>query len=485
MRGRTWLLRGARVTALVLISITSSFPIWADEQGALVTLTRCIDAALSGGPDAALARATLAVSQAQYAQAVAQNALGLTAAGAASRSQPLPNNLPTALGQGGTAFGPSGGVSVFATDRASTSLSLANGTTSPSTRLDLSVAHSVTERDPLSQYTTVSLSSSQTVWDGYAGGRALAAVQQAGITLKGRQAADELTRRTVVSNVKKAYYTVLADQRQIEVLTKTLAQRDTELERTQTLFTRQDATRIDLQQAQVNREGARLDLAQARDTREVDREKLSALAGWPAETAYDVAGVEDLILPDVDAAGAVRRALAQRVDLRQMRLNRAAGDVTLALRRSQASPVVSATGGLSMVQDWSTGYVFPSMSAGVSVSAPVTDGGLTDQEVREARMQNQAYDIQAAQLVSSISTDVKSALYSLRNLTARASLAEASLALARDNYTLYLTQYDMGVSTTLDLLTASVGLTTAETSLEKARSDVQLGILALQDAMGE
>jgi outer membrane protein TolC len=41
------------------------------------------------------------------------------------------------------------------------------------------------------------------------------------------------------------------------------------------------------------------------------------------------------------------------------------------------------------------------------------------------------------------------------------------------------------VISTLDLLTASVTLTTAQVNLAKSRSDVQLGVLALQNAMGD
>ncbi len=59
-------MHGARVTVLVLITITSSLLVWADEQSDLVTLTQCIDAALKDGPDVKLSAAGLAQAQAQY-----------------------------------------------------------------------------------------------------------------------------------------------------------------------------------------------------------------------------------------------------------------------------------------------------------------------------------------------------------------------------------------------------------------------------------
>jgi outer membrane protein TolC len=478
-------MHGARVAALVLFLITSSHPIWPVEPSPVVTLTQCIAAALQSGPDIRLSEAALAVGQSQYAQAVAQNSMALSASGSAARKQPLPNNLPSGLAQADNPFTAQGGVNPNATDTGSASLTLANGSTNPATSVGVSVDHHVTENASLRQYTTVSVSASQTIWDGYAGGRAMAAVQQAGITLQGQRATARASRATAVASVKQAYYSLLADQRQIEVLQKTLDQRQAESERIATLAARQDATRIDVKQAEVNLVTARLDLAQAADTMEVDREKLSNLVGWPSDRPYTVADAGDLPVPGLDVDAAIRTALRQRADLEQLRLSRSAGGITLALRKSQFSPTVAATGGVSLVQDWSSGIAFPNLSAGLQVSLPITDAGLTDQLVREAELQNGAYDLQAGQLAASIATDVKSALYSLRNLIAREGLAESSLQLARDSYDLTSTQYEQGVSGNIDLLSASVALTTAEAALAKTRSDTQLGIVALQTAMGD
>jgi multidrug efflux system outer membrane protein len=297
----------------------------------------------------------------------------------------------------------------------------------------------------------------------------------------------ESDRKSEISSVKQAYYTVLADQRQLDILRQTLSQRQTEQERTQTLFSRHDATLIDQQQADINLTTAELDLDQGGNTLEVDRDKLSDLIGWPAGKVYTVAEVEDLEVPSLEVAEAVQKALQQRADLSQLQLSRSSGDITLALRRSQFAPTIAATGGLSWRQDWSS-YPFQALAnwnAGLQVNVPLLDAGYSEQQVREAELQNRAYDIQAGQLAASIATDVKSALFNLRNLLARVKLAESSLRLSEANYELYLTQFEQGVSTNLDLLTASVGLTTARVNLAKARSDAQLGILTLQTAMGE
>ncbi len=120
----------------------------------------------------------------------------------------------------------------------------------------------------------------------------------------------------------------------------------------------------------------------------------------------------------------------------------------------------------------------------MSVKAPVIDPGSIRGLVEQASFQNEKLRVQQDQLVATIKTSVKSAAYALRDLQARADLAAQSLDLAQSQYDLTKLQFDSGVSSNLDVLTASVALTTAQVNLAAARSAAQLGVLALQNAMG-
>ena len=476
MKGRVFYVKAG---VLIFIAIMSSIYVAAEEQKNVVTLTDCLEAALENGPDMRLSQTNLAISQAQYRQATAKNSLGLSGSAAASRKQPFVNTVPSKVSGGYSPF--SSSVSTAATDTTQAGLSLSG----PLTKVDLSASYEVYEMTPLDHSTKVSLSASQTLWDGYAGGRGLATVQQAELTLQGKRAAEDANRKSIAYQVKQAYYTLLADQRQLSVLQETLAKRREELVRTQSLLQTQNASQIDLKQAQVNARTAELDLRLAQSNLAVARGKLSELVGWPAGRPYTVAELEELPPPGFEVAEAVKTALNQRADLKQLRLNRASGDINLTLMKSQYSPTLSANGGLSWTRDWSYYSDLANWNAGLQVSIPIVDAGLRDAQLKEAAAQNQAYDLQEGKLAASIDTEVKNALYNLQDLLARAELAQATLDLAKDNYDLAYIQFQQGVSSNLDLLTASVNLTTAQVSLAKARSDAQLGVLALQNAMGE
>lgn len=462
---------GLRMAITVLAFVSFVAHAQAADPTLLVTLPQMVDQALTSGPGILISRATLAIAQAQYTQTAAANSLGVTGTASATHQGAPYDTRLLSLGQ-----------SAFAQDTGRAGLSL----TAPlSTSLDVSAAHTLTEEATPAQSTALSVSAAATLWDGYPGGSNLAETRKAALTLQGTQSSEDANRNTIIYQVKQAYYTLLAAQRQLEIYQDTLTQRQQETVKSQALFDAHSASQIDIKQAQVNQKQAELDLRLAQGTLEVDREKLSALVGWPLDRVYQVAEVEDLPFPSLDVATAVARALAQRSDLRQLMLNQASTDIDLALSRGKSTPVVKASSGLTYTHDWARSTDVFSWNAGVNVAAPIYDAGSIDAQVRQAAMQKDSYTLQQRQLASSIATDVKDALYALRDLTGREELAQASLDLAQSQYDMASLQYDSGVNSNLDVLTASVALTTARVNEGKARSDAQLGVLALQNTMGE
>lgn len=472
--GRTFGFKvGTRIAPLTSILILiGSVAAFANDTSAVqqtaptIALAQAVDQALTTGPGILISRAAIASAQAQYTVSAAANGVGLSTAGNIAHSD---RNAITSS------------ISTPPTDTAQAGLTL----TAPlSTSLSVTASHSLAEASPVYQTSGVSVSASSILWDGVAGGSDLASVQQAALTLQETRASESANQKTIIYEVKQAYYTLLAQQRQLAILQQTLTQRQQELGKTQSLYEAQSANQIDLKQAQINQRQAELDLAQALDTLEIDREQLSALVGWDIEQRYTVAEVEDVPAPAMDVAQAVKTALAQRSDLVQLQLQIASGDISVALAQAKGSAQVKTSAGINLSQDWTTSYGNLGWNAGLQVSMPILDAGSTDAAVRLARLSNRSLVLQKQQLMATITTSVKSALYSLRDLLARADLAKASLDLAKSQYDLAQMQFESGVDSNLDVLTASVALTTAQVSAAKARSDAQLGILALQNALG-
>jgi outer membrane protein TolC len=436
-----------------------------------ITLTQFVDQALAAGPDITLANAALGIAQAAYISSVAPNALGLKGTLSANQQSPLLYTFPNSA----ASPAPTGN----ATANAGLTVSGPFGLS-----VDLSATQSIPEDPNVAPTSQFGVNASLFPWDGYPGGSSLANTRQAALTFQGAQLTQDSKKKSTVYSVKQSYYTLLAQQRQLRILQSTLAQRQEEMKKTQALFDAQSANQIDLKQAQVNQRQAELDLLKAQDDLGVTREKLSALVGWPVDKEYVVAEVQDLPVPDLQLADAVKTALAQRADMKQLQLDAAAAQIALELKRGQTTPTLKVTGGVSWTRDWGRPSDSVSASAGVTVSAPVIDGGAGAAAVRQAELNAQSNSVSQAQLAASIATEIKNDLSSLRDLVARVELAQENLDLAQAQYDLTKVQFDSGVKANLDVLTASVALTTAQVSLAKARADAQLGVLALQDALG-
>ena len=421
-------------------------------EGQAVTLAQAVDQALAGGPDMRISRANLAIARAQYEDSASANGIGVTGSASYDRSP-----FTTGYSATGQAF-------QFTQNSFQGGLTLSAPL---STTVSLTGTHSLSEITPIQQSTAVALTASASLWDGYLGGQALGTARVASYALRGTESAESANQKTIVYNVKQAYYTLLGQQRQISMLERTLAQRDAELAKTRALFDAQSVSRIDLQQAQVNRLQADLDLKKARGVLEVDREQLSNLLGWPADRQYEVAEVEELPVPGLDVAAAVKTALASRDDFRQIELSLLSGDVSLELKKALASPTVSVNTGVSWTENWTEAANRTTVHAGVSIKAPVIDAGSLGAQVREASLQKEKLRAQREQLAASIASEVKSAVYSLQDLLARVELARQSLELAQDQYDLTELEFGTGVTSYLDVLSASVTLATAKANLRR------------------
>jgi outer membrane protein TolC len=438
---------------------------------ATVTLQQCVDQALAAGPDVRLSNASLGIDEATYRQKLAANQLGLDAtAGVGQNSTPV-NSIPAT----GTSSATPNNASATAGLTLTGPLGLA---------ANVSATHFLTEDSSLAQQTRLSANASANIWDGYPGGTKLADVRSAELDWQVNQASEADNRRTIIYEVKQAYYSLLAQQRQISILQSTLAQRQAETKKTQALYDAQSANQVELKQAQVNQRQAELDLLEAQDTLDNLRQQLSAKVGWPVDKAYAVAEADDLPAPNLTPEDAVKQALAQRSDIRQLQLSLQKAQITLDLTRGQATPTVSVTGGLDWTHVWTGPEDTLDLSAGLTVKAPIIDGGAAAAAIKASELGAEKLRIQEEQMTASITTSVRSALASLRNLVARADLAKRNLDLAQSQYDLTKIQFDSGVKSNLDVLTASVSLTTAQVAAAKARADAQLGVLALQNALG-
>jgi outer membrane protein len=444
----------------------------------IVTLEESVAAARAASPSLKLATITLDTARATLSQARAKNGLALgetgdyfhqgSFSGTGTKSAASPT-AAAAAGSGVNGENLQGG------------LSLAG----PATSLGLTAQHSIAEGASNDQVSSLSLSGSQTVFDGYPGGRAAASVQQAETAYRVSQVSYDAAMKIAVYQVKQAYYTLLGDQDTV-IMRQAIAQQAAEnLALYHGLFTAQKATKLDVLQVQVALTQAQLDVRTAQNTVVTDRKKLSLAIGWPLEKQY---GVADSPLPDLPALGtedALKTAFQNRSELLTLEQNIAAANISLSLQKSQGVPVVSLKASVGVGQDWTTNVNAGTFTAGVSIALPpIYDGGLQNAQVQQAVDQIAAYKVQQDQQGQSIAIDVENALFGVTDAKDRNALAAQNLQQAQGQYDLEKAKLAAGSGTTLDVLTAFSTLATARVGLAQAKSNYLLAVLNLYNVMG-
>ena len=331
---------------------------------------------------------------------------------------------------------------------------------------------------------TVGVSASQVVWDGYLGGAPSAQVK---IAEAGYAIAKETRDQAVLSaayDAQQAYYTLLADQKTLLVRQATLKQAAENLSHEQGLFAAKRATDLDVLQMKVTQRQAELDLRSALVQIETDRKNLSILAGWPLDKTYVVTdGTAPVPLAStVDEA--VRIALASRAEMRTLAAQLEAARIQDALQAVWWSPVVSVSGGVGTSQTGS-GTPVQTASVGVDVALPpVWDGGAGVAAHRQSSNLVTQYQVQQEQQRLAITVEIQKDWFAIQDARDRLDLAQSNVEQATGEYKMESLKLSVGLETTLDVLTAFTAMTTAQVQLEQAKSTAILAVLTFNNALG-
>ena len=440
-----------------------------------VSLQDCLAASQAGAPALKSAQLTLDSAAAQLALSVGANGLTLGETAGYFHEENLPGVVTSSPSTTGSSRSGVLGENVQA------GLSLSG----PSTSFGVSAQQGIAAAG--GQSTSLSISGSQVVFDGYPGGRSAGLVGQAEYAYQVAQIGYDAALKALAYQVKQAYYTLLGAQNILVAREATVRQAEANLVQMQAYFAAKRATSLDVLQVQVALTQARLDLRSAQNDIDTYRRRLSLAVGWPLDRSYAVAAVPSPEPPAVAAQSALDTALANRSELKTLDLSVASAGIDLALQKSQYSPSVSVNGSLGFAKDWpDSAGGSGSFTAGVTVALPpLYDGKQQSSSVRQKTDQLESYKLQRAEERQSIAIDVQSALFAVKDSNDRLDLAKQNLEQAQGQYDLEQAKLRAGLGTTLDVLTAFSALAAAQVGLEQARATYAIAVLNLDNVMGQ
>ena len=468
-----------RTTAFgILLMLIPLFVGGTQEMRPVLTLAQCLERAKAQGNGPKLLQKNLDQVRSQYLQTVSKNSFSLNGTAGSNFAEAFGDTILLADLSGRTT-----GVKVVEklAQTYQGGLTLAG----PMTSLSLGALYFPNYLGDSSKTPTLlSLSLSQKIWDGYPGGTAKAAVDKSLINLHLTELSTEANALKLDYQVKQAYYTLLGAARGLKVKKENLERQKSALEQMAALYNIQQASAVDLQSAEINRKSAEIDLRSGENSYRVSRTSLANLIGLPADSNFSVTETEIPTLQARTLEEAIRTGLGQRIELKQIELGRRTAGIDLGLIKAQTSPTVSLIGSAYLLYDSEKSTQAKTLGAGVSIALPVYDAGSAKYQEETNLYQRETYDLQEDQYKRSIALDVETSYEAVEIQKERLELAKLTSENARAQYELKIIQRQYGTATNQDVLTASVTAVNAENDYAKARNDLELAILQLQNVMG-
>lgn len=272
------------------------------------------------------------------------------------------------------------------------------------------------------------------------------------------------SRLETVTQVKKAFFTVLLAKEALEVYKSVYDNAVENLELTQKKFNAQRASELDLTRAKTTVANAVPNVYDAANSVALGLWQLKAVMGVDLDSDFDVAGslldYSDALLeipagdPGLEDNSALRQLAIQAGQLaNSVKMQQYAYLPTLALAFNYSLNAMANDYNFSQYK-WS-----PYSFVGLSLSIPIFSGGRRLNAVRQAKVQAAELDIQRANTERQLQIAIRQYLGTME--TAGKSYASASSAVETANkaYAIARQSYEVGRSTLTDLGDAQLALT--------------------------
>jgi TolC family type I secretion outer membrane protein len=340
--------------------------------------------------------------------------------------------------------------------------------------------------DSITKSYTSMLSVNQLLYDFGKTGNALDATRW---STRSSQRDLDRTIQDVVLSVKQAYYALLAAKKLVLVAQKTIEQTESHLKQAQAFYQAGSKPRFDVTRAEVEVNNARLGMINAKNGVRIRTITLNNAMGIDPGKATEI----DDTLPPAPIVPSLEKAQEETLKNRPEML-KAEADIEAAKYRVRAEesnyfPTLSANGAYY----WSTGTaemgpfkggLQNSWNAGVILTVPLFQGGLTQGRISEARANLIALEAQRDAMRQSILLEVNQAYADLEGATARVNVMESSLQKARENLEIAQGRYEAGLGPYIEVTDAQLSAVNAETDRIQALYDYYLAGARLLKAMG-
>jgi outer membrane protein len=297
--------------------------------------------------------------------------------------------------------------------------------------------------------------------------------------------AENTTRLQVLSAVRRTYFNARAMKELVDVARQTLDDQNRHLVQVASFVQVGTQPPIALAQQRASVANAQVQLITAENNYETAKAQLNQAAGFIGGTEYDVANDDLASIDDEDQPleTLVAKALAARPEIATLTKQRSAQEETVTSAKGGYGPTLSAAAGATD-QGTSLDSLVPNWNAGLILSWPFFQGGLTKGQVHQAEAGLENIDSQRGLVELQVRLDVDSARLAVRAAKATIGAANDALVSAREQLRLAEQRYATGVGNIIELTDAQVAQTSAAAQVVQAHYGLASARAQLLAALG-
>ncbi len=299
----------------------------------------------------------------------------------------------------------------------------------------------------------------------------------------------EDTRQFTILLVKERYYNLLKAEKLLEVAEETIRSSEESYKDAETRYNIGTAPKSDVLQAKVQLETDKLNLIEAQNSLAIARSSLNHVLGFNVDQQIRVE--DNLEVPEVEVTyeAAMESAFEYHPALKMRTFNLKASHTTIRLAQSSYLPTLSAFysyswgheefNRLKNMFDEDYNYYL-----GVTLSIPIFQGFSRFANLSRAKLNYKMNFEAMEQEKRDVALNAKQAYFLMEQAKKRIAVTRNTVEAAEENLRLNREKYSLGAGTMLDLITAQVYYTQAQSDQIQSLYDYKYAVAGLQRAMG-
>jgi outer membrane protein len=299
----------------------------------------------------------------------------------------------------------------------------------------------------------------------------------------------ESTKINTIVDVSKAYYDILTSEEQIKIISENIARLERQLTEATSRYEVGLVDKTDFKRAQISLNNAKASLKSAIENRKFKYDFLKSILNIPTQENVSLSFVNQSMESNILLDTAELLQVANRVEFKQIQNLKEIQKLNTQYQKWNFLPRLNvyANYGLNYRNnDFSNLYNdnIPSSNVGLSLSVPIFQGGKRIHEIRKSELQEARLELDLQNLENQISAQYSAAMASYRANMNEWRNAKGNMELSEEVYNTIKLQYDAGVKTYLELMTAETDLKTSQLNYLNALYAVLVSKLDIQKALG-